>query len=100
MKMTRILVAASALMFAGFGLNGLFHPEAVLEMIHVDARDLTALNEARAMYGGFELGVAAFLVACLMDRFSLRAGLFLATRRAQGAAGTAAKADEPLVEAR
>lgn len=79
MRWTRFLVATSALMFAAFGLNGLFHPAGVLDMIHAAARDVTALNEVRAMYGGFELGVATFLVACLLGRWSPQAGLFLTT---------------------
>ena len=77
--MTKVLVALGALMFAGFGLNGLLRPASVLEMMQASALGATTFNEVRAMYGGFELGVAAFLVACLLDRWSLGAGLFLMT---------------------
>ena len=56
-------------------------------MIHAQATDATALNEVRAMQGGFELGVATFLVACLRNRWSLRAGLFLTTAIFVAAAG-------------
>lgn len=90
-KRTRILVAVSAAMFAVFGLLGLSSPQRVLDMIHAQAQDATALNEVRAMQGGFELGVAAFLVACLMNRWSLRAGLFLTTAIFVGAASARAK---------
>lgn len=91
MKFARVLVALSALMFAAFGLRGLFDPLAILEMVHFDGRDPTALNEARAMYGGVELGIAAFLVACLLDRWSLRAGLFLSAAIFTSAAAARAK---------
>jgi len=91
MKLTRVLVAVSAAMFAGFGLLGLSDPQRVLEMMHAQARDATALNEVRAMQGGFELGVAAFLVACLLNRWSLRAGLFLTTAIFVSAASARAK---------
>jgi hypothetical protein len=87
MNLTKILVIASALMFAAFGLLGMMDPLRTLELIHMQPKDITAVNEVRAMYGGFELGVTAFLVACLLDRWSLRAGLFLTTAIFLGAAG-------------
>lgn len=86
MTLNRILVAASALMFTAFGLLAFLSPATTLDMIHMQAKDVTALNEIRAMYGGFELGVAAFLVACLAGRWSLHAGLFLTTAIFVGAA--------------
>jgi hypothetical protein len=86
MSLTKILVIAATLMFGGFGLLGMMDPMRTLELIHMQPKDITAVNEVRAMYGGFELGVAAFLVACLLDRWSLRAGLFLTTAIFLGAA--------------
>jgi hypothetical protein len=86
MSFIRILVIASALMFGGFGLLGMMDPAGTIELIHMQAKDTTALNEVRAMYGGFELGVTAFLVTCLMNAWSLRAGLFLSTAIFLGAA--------------
>ena len=91
MRLTKTLVAVSAAMFAGFGLLGLMDPQRVLDMMHAQAQDATALNEVRAMQGGFELGVAAFLVACLLNRWSLRAGLFLTTAIFVSAASARAK---------
>jgi len=91
MKLTKALVAMATVMFAGFGLLGLFDPQRVLDMMHAEAKDATALNEVRAMHGGFELGVAAFLAACLMNRWSLRAGLFLVTAIFVSAASARAK---------
>lgn len=87
MSLTKILVIASALMFGAFGVLGMVDPARTLELIHMQPKDTTAINEVRAMYGGFELGVTAFLVACLFDRWSLRAGLFLTTAILLGAAG-------------
>lgn len=91
MSLMKILVVAAALMFGGFGLLGMMDPARTLEMIHMQPKDITAINEVRAMYGGFELGVAAFLVACLLDRWSLRAALFLTTAIFLGAAAGRAK---------
>lgn len=79
MNMTKGLVTVGALMFAAFGLNGLLRPESLLDMMQAEADHATTSNELRAMYGGFELGVATFLAATLLDRFPLRAGLFLLT---------------------
>jgi hypothetical protein len=86
MSLTKILVIAAALMFGAFGLLGMVAPLRTLELIHMQPKDVTAVGEVRARYGGFELGVAAFLVACLLDRWSLRAGLFLTTAIFLGAA--------------
>jgi hypothetical protein len=91
MSLTKMLVIAAALMFGAFGLLGMMDPARTLEMIHMHPKDATAINEIRAMYGGFELGVAVFLVACVLDRWSLRAGLFLTTAIFLGAAAGRAK---------
>ena len=91
MSLMKILVIAAALMFGAFGLLGMMDPMRTLELIHMQPKDITAVNEVRAMYGGFELGVSVFLVACLLDRWSLRAGLFLTTAIFLGAAAGRAK---------
>jgi hypothetical protein len=86
MTLTKILVFAGALMFGAFGLFGMVDPARLMDLIHAHPKDITALNEVRAMYGGFELGITAFLIACLMGRWPLRAGLFLTTAIFVGAA--------------
>jgi hypothetical protein len=91
MTLKKILVIASALMFLAFGLLAMFSPATTIDMIHMQARDITAVNEVRAMYGGFELGVAVFLIACLLGRWPLHAGLFLTTAIFVGAASGRAK---------
>lgn len=91
MRATKALVAVSAAMYAAFGLHALALPASVADMIHVTPRDATALNEIRAMHGGVELGLAAFLVSCLLGRWSLHAGLFLVALLFTGAAAARAK---------
>lgn len=86
MRRTKFLVAFSMVMFAMFGLLGLLAPQRVFEMIHIEGKDVTAFNEIRAMYGGIQLAVAAFLLACLRNRWSLGAGLFLVAAMLTGAA--------------
>ena len=45
MSLTKILVIAAALMFGAFGLLGMMDPARTLEMIHMQAKDITAINE-------------------------------------------------------
>ena len=84
--MNKALVAFAALMFTCFGAIGLVDPSRSLALIHLSAIDTTSINEIRAMYGGVELGIAAFLFACLAGRWSLRSGLFVAAALLAGAA--------------
>lgn len=79
MKLQRILVTLGAVGFAGFGLYGLFSPLGIFGLVHGTASHVDTLNDLRAVYGGFQLGIACFLAACLADRWSLSAGLFLMT---------------------
>jgi hypothetical protein len=77
MQGAKVLIALGVLLFGGFGVYCLLYPAGLLDLIGADARGVDALNDVRAIYGGFELGIAGFLVACLLDRWSLRAGLWL-----------------------
>lgn len=67
------------LQYAAFGVLALVDPGRVAALTHLRVVDATSLNEVRAMFGGVQLGLAAFLAACLAGRWPARAGLFLVT---------------------
>jgi hypothetical protein len=84
--MNKALVAFAALMFTCFGAIGLVDPSRSLALIHLSAVDTTSINEIRAMYGGVELGIAAFLIAALAGLCPLRSALLLVATVFGGAA--------------
>ena len=59
----RALIVIAALIIAGFGVWLLVKPEA-LGGIGINLDGPSARIDIRATYGGFELGVAAFLLVC------------------------------------
>lgn len=76
--MTLDLVALwlGALSFAFFGLWLLVRPGA-LSGVGINADNPDARTELRAMYGGFELGIAAFLALCILRPEWTAPGLWL-----------------------
>lgn len=77
--MERVLVALGALVYAGIGIAALIDPVAVLAPAEVTATGPGGVIELRAMYGGMELGVAAFLIWTLIRPQYIRAGLVACT---------------------
>lgn len=75
----RGLVALSALVFGGIGAWTLIDPIPVLAEVGVVISDARGLVELRAMYGGMELGFAAFLIWTLLSPARVRTGLLAAT---------------------
>jgi len=73
----RSLTAIAALIFAGFGLWLIIRPEA-LAGIGIELTGASARTDVRATYGGFELGVAAFLCLCIARPSWNRVGLVAA----------------------
>lgn len=67
-------LALNVLIFGGFGLAGLFAPEAMLAGAGVLFQPESSSIDLRATYGGIMLGIAAFLAAC-MGGTQVRAGL-------------------------
>lgn len=62
-RIGRAWVALSAGLYLVLGVWFLAAPEA-LEIVRLSAAEGTARAELRAMYGGLELGIGAFLLAC------------------------------------
>lgn len=75
--MSKALVWFAAVMFVCFGAVAIVDPSRTLDLVHLAARDATGLNEIRAMYGGVELALAAFLAATAMGYAPLRSGVLL-----------------------
>lgn len=69
------VLALSALTFAGFGLAFTLLPARMAGFVDIALPSGVARTDFRATYGGFELGLAAFLVWCLADATRVRAGL-------------------------
>ena len=74
MKFARFVVGVSALAFLGFGTAFLVAPETLVGTVALQPTDPIGLTEIRAFYGGLEIGLAVFLLACLFgDRRDLLA---------------------------
>ena len=72
----RLLLALIALTYAGFGFVFLFNPSEMAAMIGIAFPTTSPRTDFRAMYGGLEIGVGAFLLVCAMRREFVRVGLF------------------------
>ncbi len=74
----QILIVIAALIFTGFGVWFLIKPGA-LAGIGIELNGQSARTDIRATYGGFELGVAAFLFWCAAREDWHHVGLVAAT---------------------
>jgi hypothetical protein len=74
----QVLIVIAALIFTGFGVWFLIKPTA-LQGIGIEATSASARTDIRATYGGFELGVAAFLFWCAYREDWQHIGLIAAT---------------------
>lgn len=77
MGIARAVLLLSALVFGGFGLAFTVRPVALARLVDIRLESPTARIEFAAMYGGFELGVAAFLLICAREPAWVRPGLVL-----------------------
>ncbi len=75
--LAQLFLMLAALLFAGFGLASLFQPERIAGMVGIRASTTAGRSEIRAVYGGLELGLGAFLVYCALDAQRLELGLLL-----------------------
>ena len=72
------LIVIAAVIFAGFGVWFLIKP-AALGGIGIEVNGPSARTDIRATYGGFELGIAAFLFWCAARGDWHHVGLVAAT---------------------
>ena len=72
----RLLLAFIALTYTGFGFVFLFNPSEMAAIVGIAFPTTTPRTDFRAMYGGLEIGIGAFLLICAMRREFVRVGLF------------------------
>jgi hypothetical protein len=74
----KFVLVVYILMYLSFGVMFLFWPVHWTGTMGIKLSTSTAINDIRATYGGFELGMAAFLIYCLLAPQYLRIGLLAA----------------------
>jgi len=62
-------------MLLGFGVVCAWDPLGMLGRLDIGASSLTGVNELRAFYGGFEIGIGIFLLLCAFGFLEQRTGL-------------------------
>ena len=77
MTLQRTLVVAAALLYLGIGIGCSIAPMALLADVGVTSVDDRGIIELRAMYGGVQLGMGAYLLWCAKNQVT--AGLMAAT---------------------
>ncbi|MCC7126477.1 MAG: DUF4345 domain-containing protein [Acidobacteria bacterium] len=78
MTLWRVILVVVALAYGGFGFLFLFNPEEMSSILSIPLGVPSARTDFRAMYGGLEIGVGTFLLACALRREFVRLGLFAA----------------------
>jgi hypothetical protein len=86
MTFWRLVLVGLGLGYAGFGFAFLFSPSELAGFLSLTFSDPSARTDFRAMYGGLEIGIGGFMLACAVRREFVRIGLFAA---ACGTAGMA-----------
>ena len=71
----RLVILVTASLFAFFGALFLGLPSETMRLIGVDVTAPAGMIDIRAVYGGWGLGFACFLLWCSKDRVDYRAGL-------------------------
>ena len=73
---------------AGIGLISLLDPVTFLASVQIGITEPSGTIELRAMYGGLQLGLAAFVFWCLQDEKRWRSGAMLMVLILCGLGGT------------
>lgn len=71
MNIQRFVLGCFGIVFLGFGLAGVFTPEDIARQINFVVEVPAAKMEFMATYGGFFLGIGAFMLYCLKDNIEL-----------------------------
>lgn len=77
MRLSMIVLLLAGLGFLGFGLWLLFDPVGGLARVGIAAARAEGVIELRAFYGGMEVGLGLFLIACALRADWQQAGLWL-----------------------
>lgn len=84
MAFPRLVLGLSAFIYAAFGAAFLVAPVPMAATVGIQLPEPSAVIDVRATYGGFELGLAAFLTWCLAAPERLRTGLMAAALTVAG----------------
>ena len=79
MSVPRVSLVLAALVFGGSGVGFLVDPVGMGSRLGLALTQPTAVVEIGAVYGGLEVGLAAFLIGCLRHSRWIRTGLALQT---------------------
>jgi hypothetical protein len=74
-RLARLVLVGSALAFAVIAVPFLVAPSAMAPHVGLSLAGALADNDVRAVYGGLQLGCAAFLGFCALAPHSIRTGL-------------------------
>ncbi len=73
---------------AGIGLIALWDPVTFLGAVQIGVTEPSGAIELRAMYGGLQMGLAAFMLWCLQDESRWLSGVMLMVLNLAGLGGT------------
>jgi hypothetical protein len=76
MTVWRLVLVIFGLAFVGFGLAFVSYPGDMAALVSIALVDRGARTDVRAIYGGMEIGIGAFLMTCALQRDFVRIGLF------------------------
>jgi hypothetical protein len=98
-NLAKVVLAVNAITFLGFGVAFLVAPVELAANAELGVATPTARAEVRTIFGGFEVGLAAFLFACLGRPDRVAAGLLCSAFAMAGfavARGASALLDGPV----
>ena len=99
MNLPRLFLAVNAVTFLAFGVAFLVAPVELAGNAELGVATPTARAEVRTIFGGFEVGLAAFLFACLARPDRVATGLLCSALTMTGfalARGASALLDGPV----
>ncbi|MDH3734264.1 MAG: DUF4345 domain-containing protein [Gemmatimonadota bacterium] len=73
--MTRLFLILVVLMLGVFGVGFLVAPSRFAALVGLRMDTTTAISDVRAVYGGFEIGMAVLLIWCMLDPARMRLAL-------------------------
>ena len=75
MRVAQAILWLNSLLFAFFGATSMLAPNFIAALADINLPTATARIDFAATYGGFELGMAAFLAFCTLNHDRVRLGL-------------------------
>src|SRR5262252_1875180 len=76
MRLARVLLIGSAIIFVAVGAAFLFIPKTCAQVLEISLPTAMARTDVRATYGGLELGLGIYLILCTIRKDWTRSGLW------------------------